>query len=512
MSAEPSDGEGRLPSLRDLASMADVSIATMCKAIAVLRNRGEVVTRRGHGMYAAVGAGRTALEKDTLAPRPPKRTTRKWERLSVSLEQDILTGRYPSGATMPAPKELAARYGVCYRTLRKALDGLVAGGRIVPYKRGYRVAGRTGPRTGERVVLAALGDQHGNLRNRDPRTQEHLRSLESECARAGIGLEIVTCDFPHGALKNTRTAELLRRDPKDLHTVLGFMVWDMGMTMGVLTGLLSLLLRTEKPIAILDEHGGLPMPPTSDDRVRVYSLGISPLAGHRVGRFLLDLGHRKVAFLSAVGGFNWPQNRLRGLSEAFRAAGIEDGVEEFRLEGYSRTFEFSDGAHKVTSALDSLLAAGSGPRSEEQRVLERLIATFKEQINPVFDKELMRETLGAMLERALARPELTAWVAVNDNIALECLAFLRRREVRIPEGLSVVGFDDIPAAFLSRLTSYNFDSPAVMHAMLDHILNSRLSPPHRSTKRVVEIEGFVNARTTSARPDLSRIKAVSAHS
>ncbi|MGC9664975.1 LacI family DNA-binding transcriptional regulator [Planosporangium sp. 12N6] len=45
-----------------------------------------------------------------------------------------------------------------------------------------------------------------------------------------------------------------------------------------------------------------------------------------------------------------------------------------------------------------------------------------------------------------AEPSLTAVVALNDAMAVGALATLRQRGVRVPEDLSVVGFDDMPVA------------------------------------------------------------------
>ena len=59
-----------------------------------------------------------------------------------------------------------------------------------------------------------------------------------------------------------------------------------------------------------------------------------------------------------------------------------------------------------------------------------------------------------------------------------------------------MAFDDGPDAFLSRLTSFNFNGSAAIHAMLDWILR----PPSgrgRDMSRL-DFEGFVTERATTA--------------
>jgi Transcriptional regulators len=56
-------------------------------------------------------------------------------------------------------------------------------------------------------------------------------------------------------------------------------------------------------------------------------------------------------------------------------------------------------------------------------------------------------TVGEALDHLLRRPEPpTALLAGNDNIAIAALNYARENNLSVPEELSVVGFDDIPAA------------------------------------------------------------------
>jgi LacI family transcriptional regulator len=52
----------------------------------------------------------------------------------------------------------------------------------------------------------------------------------------------------------------------------------------------------------------------------------------------------------------------------------------------------------------------------------------------------------ALVELLDAEPALTAVIALNDSLAVGALSALRERGVRVPEEMSVVGFDDMPIA------------------------------------------------------------------
>ena len=54
-------------------------------------------------------------------------------------------------------------------------------------------------------------------------------------------------------------------------------------------------------------------------------------------------------------------------------------------------------------------------------------------------------------------PRPTALVCYNDRTALEALAALRARGLRVPEDISVAGFDDLPESAEAELTTIAFD-------------------------------------------------------
>jgi LacI family transcriptional regulator len=114
--------------------------------------------------------------------------------------------------------------------------------------------------------------------------------------------------------------------------------------------------------------------------------------GRLVAEHLLALGHRRLAIASGSTGLSTIADRLRGIHDALDAAGLGDGV--------------------------PLLEAP-------------------------FTRDGGRECARAILTQ---HPETTAILALNDDMAIGCLSELRASGVRVPEQVSVTGFDDVAVA------------------------------------------------------------------
>lgn len=152
---------------------------------------------------------------------------------------------------------------------------------------------------------------------------------------------------------------------------------------------LAALTRAHLPTVVID--------PIGTPGVEVISVGSTNFAGGLAAtQHLLDLGHRNIAYLGGTTGAACNQARLQGYRGALEAAGVRIP------KGYVRSgqFMYEDG-----------LLAGA-----------------------------------ALLE--LAQPP-TAVFAANDEMALGILEAARMRGVRVPQDLSVVGFDDTEVARVS---------------------------------------------------------------
>ncbi|MFF8955895.1 LacI family DNA-binding transcriptional regulator [Streptomyces sp. NPDC014894] len=109
---------------------------------------------------------------------------------------------------------------------------------------------------------------------------------------------------------------------------------------------------------------------------------------------LLGLGHRTIGYVAGPPERTTTRHRLEGHRAALAAAGLGEGQDRLTVHGaYTRSAGYD-----------------------------------------------------ATVELLAREPELTAVVAANDTVALGVCAALRERGLRIPEDVSVAGFDDLPFA------------------------------------------------------------------
>ncbi|GAA0463127.1 LacI family transcriptional regulator [Actinoplanes capillaceus] len=114
---------------------------------------------------------------------------------------------------------------------------------------------------------------------------------------------------------------------------------------------------------------------------------------HELGLRILGLGHREIGVIAGPRYLTTTTDRLSGFRRAFDEAGVELPASRLVYCDFTR-----DGGAQAT---------------------------------------------GALLD---AEPGLTALITLNDSMAVGALATLRERGVRVPEDISVTGFDDMPIA------------------------------------------------------------------
>ncbi|MDX3059185.1 LacI family DNA-binding transcriptional regulator [Streptomyces sp. NE06-03E] len=134
-------------------------------------------------------------------------------------------------------------------------------------------------------------------------------------------------------------------------------------------------------------------PPLPDTDAVVAALAFDNRGGaRRITEHLIALGHRRIGYVAGPVERTTTRHRLEGHREAMKAAGL-----------------YGDE--------DSVTVHGSYDR---------------------------RSGYDATLELLRREPDMTAVVAANDTVALGVCAAVRERGLRIPEDISVAGFDDLP--------------------------------------------------------------------
>lgn len=195
------------------------------------------------------------------------------------------------------------------------------------------------------------------------------------------------------------------------------------------------------PVVAIDPHTGPSALPTVDS---------DNLAGGRAAtEHLLALGHTRIGFLGGREDLESARRREEGFRLAMAAAGVEVDPALVRVGGYRR-------------------------ESAEAPTAELL---------------------------ALADPP-TAIFAANDLSALGVLAVAERLGLRVPEDLSVIGFDDVPEAALSvpQLTTVRQPIQAMGATGIELLISLMAGEEHGATHRRLATELVVRGTTRALPP------------
>jgi DNA-binding LacI/PurR family transcriptional regulator len=225
--------------------------------------------------------------------------------------------------------------------------------------------------------------------------------------------------------------------------------------------------------------------------MRIFRLGTNNDCGQDIGKYLIRLGHRKVAYLDLELSTPWSTARFEGLQEAYTSCGLKDSV-RYVVPGPTAPFEM-EAPPIANLALKNLPSRNS---AEVLRVFHRDWRIIWESI---FD-EITHFNMREPLKKLLADTSITAWIAVNDDLAIKCLMFLHEQGIELPQRLSVVGFDDTPEAFFMGLTSYSFNLKGIVRKLVDTVLTSPAKLKRERPVAPVEIPGFVSERRTAGPP------------
>src|SRR5437764_8626739 len=181
---------------------------------------------------------------------------------------------------------------------------------------------------------------------------------------------------------------------------------------------------------------------------RIPSISAAHTSGaHQAMDHLLALDHRRIAAITGPPGWVATEDRRRGYHAALAAAGILPAP-ELEVEA---DFEIAQGG----KAAGALLDLGDPP---------------------------------------------TAIFAFNDNIAIGVLQAARERGLRVPEELSVVGFDDVEYAEIVSPPLTTIRQPLAEMGRMAVSLLERLLEGQRIEALHVELRTQLIVRGTTARP------------
>ncbi len=466
-------GLERLPTVRQLAAGARVGAVTMSRVVHALAEQGQIDARAGRGIW---------LPRQWEEPVETVSRLMRWQDAARGIAEAILNGRFGPGEPLPTAKELMDRFGASHPTLRRALRSLAARGIVVRNHRGYRVAVSSAPQAASAVGLVAPGVSPHDFVAPFPLLAEVLRTTEEQAARANVRLLLF--DFERRRFEGTPLGVIL--------LAVGMGGLDFGAAYSAVAAL-------DMPVTVLAE-GLEALLPTSSRRVQVIRFASSRQDGAGVGRFLLQQGHRHIAYISPVHGADWSQERLAGLRSVYGALASSASVTAVTCDTLS---DVSDLYEPGSTPADLVERAAKALRTVQRGAL-RPVAGMLEEMGATapfaMEAQVLHDTETQLFRRALGIRDVTAWVTTSDNTASRALVYLRHRKVAVPSRLSLVGFDDSAVAFAHRISSYNFNIPAVVQAMFRHVLGPRTGRTGADWKPLT-IEGFVTQRATTSRRD-----------
>ena len=139
-------------------------------------------------------------------------------------------------------------------------------------------------------------------------------------------------------------------------------------------------------------------------------------------------------------------------------------------------------------------------RAAFEAALRQLSLPFSEEhicrVFPTMDGA--RESFGAALDAGLTLP--TAFLANNDSIALGAMRAMQERGIRVPEDISVIGFDGLPFSAMSDppLTTVNVPCADIGRWAVD-ILHQQIRGRIRATSRIL-VSTQLHVRKSTAAP------------
>ncbi len=485
----------RLPTIGALAQQAGVSYVPMAHAVRALTREGVLESRPKSGILVRTdpaGASRSPPASDETSGIP------RWRVVVEAIRADILSNTYREAAFLPSIKELHERLHASKGTVRKALAYLERVACITRIGRRYRVCSRPRPRTRSMIAIVSPGNRAGHIAISSPRMYDTIGSIERACERRNIQSTLIAY---HSATQTftTPTGEAIHpgtaRHVSD--TQLGFIVLKLAFRDPHTRECLSYLAGRRLPIVVLDEGD---TPPErliafarSSRLVRVFSAGSGVRAGETVGEFLYRSNHRTVAYVTLDGESYACNARYEGLRAAMTRGGRSAVVKRFVGEGTGR-----GASHGYYHARPVLTSQMPQPDTANDVTDGGRTYAFREIRGMSGDMSFYRKRLGELPRRILADTTISAWVAFSDELAVACMEAIVNAKKKVPDDISLVGFDNAQVAQVAQLTSYDFNSPGAAEPIVDYIVSPTRFVRQFGNRPITAIPGAVIRRATTA--------------
>lgn len=490
----------RLSGIKDLTHDAGVSDYSMRRAIKVLAQKGHLSVEPSSGI-------RVLPCKENVSSFSGKRE-QKWEKVQANIANDLLSRKLNAFHPLPSIQELVHRYGVSYPILKKALNSLEKKGLLTSYKRSYKsnLFSVSGSVTKILVLVPVLPDnidkaavglfQKGYYLSE--RGAAFLYKLEQLCNTQNLSADIWGYFFKENATTYLDPEFTPYQSTDQFKRYFGVCLIKALPYSADFSLMLSSLSDLLIPISILEETGDFfgPIPKTKNKNIRIFPIGATSLASQQIGNYLLDLGHRQIAFISAWQKATWSQSRHQGLcnacalvknSKVHLFADNRFSAGEIHLEN----IKLEESIERVPSIEEIIKTYTLFSPEQAESIALRAKRTFQSSIY----WHRLEIFLQPLFDQAISNEKITAWVCADDRMSFLALRFLRKNGVAVPEKISVVGFEGAPESYDEGLTTFNFDLPGITQAMIAFICNPGFFPVKNGI--VLEKNGYLVIRKTT---------------
>jgi DNA-binding LacI/PurR family transcriptional regulator/DNA-binding FadR family transcriptional regulator len=452
----------RLPTIQQMATTAGVSTWVMKKAIKVLSRQGVITASPKTGI--TINFGGSGLKMYQKGPS----SNSKCKYIVKKIETEILPALSSASFILPSSKELSHRFGVSHPTLQKALSELLRIGRLQRYKKGYALHQNFNTTGKKKIIVIWSEETDASTKPSLTRSEFELQSFEMICAFNNVRLKILK-STTDGRIDNRSLASVTDH-PDD---ILGFMVFTLAKEQ---YPFFHALQATGKPVAVLDEGSGeVKLPFLGSGKFRIFQAGMSGQCGSTAAYYLKDHGHKHIAYLSIFHDMPFSQVRLQG---------IFDVVDQFGEE------------YSITPFCNATQHSYSVPSEKMKEILKQEKREYYPSIGYSSNRYLLKKPVDELCEKALRNKRITAWIAANDFLAFNAIDYLGKRGIRVPGDLSIIGFDDTLEAVNYHLTTYNFNSHALMHGMFNFLIDNQRPGAVRKQSEVDAYDGYIVERET----------------
>ncbi len=452
----------KLPKLSALAEMSGVSKATAQHALKkmVLERKLQCVWGLG---YFPIGYSFPNKEKKTAGS-----TKFKQEELVVSIKKSLESGEFPPNTLLPPQKTLQIKYAVSFPTLSLVLSQLVKERLLEKLGSRYKVKPKENGKNWRLKLLIITGlDRENKINIQSENEMNFIQMVFSEATRRNLDCVLMgyfDWDSPARFINPITRENFEIKNPKEYAGVI-----ILARQMFNYKNCLNKILTKKIPISIWHESGDFENQYANIEYLGFFKLGISEEDGSRMARHFKKLGHYNIAYISPFHQSQWSKLRLRGILKEYADLGPKGQVEIFTLDNYENDWSFRDQIEKEKK-WETYIDVTEFKKNIRREVFPKVSGINTEIRNSLRDSFILKESL-SILSLALKRKDITAWICANDLCALLYAEYLRRKKIKIPNQISLAGFDNTFGSLNFGLTSYDFNIAGLAGTMIEFILN-----------------------------------------